>query len=120
MCEQEAEINSHLFIHCKTAVNLWNMFFCILGISWVMPKTSFGMLESWEGVGRRGSQEDWWRSIPACVWWTLWKERNERCHDGKASCFQKIKMKSISLLYFWCKHDIVGEIDSLVDFIGQL
>lgn len=61
MCEQEAEINSHLFMHCKTAANLWNMFLCIIGISWVMPRTSFEMLQSWEEVGRRGSQEDWWR-----------------------------------------------------------
>ncbi|KAG5624032.1 hypothetical protein H5410_009250 [Solanum commersonii] len=29
-------------------------------------------------------------------------------------------MKSISFLYFRCKQDIVREIDSLVDFIGQL
>uniref|UniRef100_A0A0V0H8T7 Putative ovule protein n=2 Tax=Solanum chacoense TaxID=4108 RepID=A0A0V0H8T7_SOLCH len=87
-------------MHCKTAANLWNMFFCILGISWVMPRTSFDMLQSWEGVGRRGSQEDWWRSIPASVWWTLWKERNERSHDGKASSRQMIKMKSIGFLYF--------------------
>ncbi|KAG5611272.1 hypothetical protein H5410_022553 [Solanum commersonii] len=83
-------------------------------------RTSFDLLENWEGVGRRGSQEDWWRSIPTCIWWTLWRERNERGHDGIANSSHNIEMRSLSLLYFWCKQDIVGEIDSLVDFIGQL
>ncbi|KAG5585506.1 hypothetical protein H5410_045940 [Solanum commersonii] len=60
-----------------------------------------------------GSQEDWWRSIPACIWWTLWRERNDRGHDGIASSSQNIKMRSLSLLYFWCKQDIVGRIDNV-------
>ncbi|WMV08672.1 hypothetical protein MTR67_002057 [Solanum verrucosum] len=29
-------------------------------------------------------------------------------------------MNSLSLLYFWCKQDLVGEVDSLVDFKAQL
>jgi len=32
MCDQDAEVNGHLFLHCKVATNLWNMFFCILGV----------------------------------------------------------------------------------------
>ena len=31
MCDKEAEINDHLFLHCITTVNLWHMFLCILG-----------------------------------------------------------------------------------------
>ncbi|KAH0709195.1 hypothetical protein KY284_010622 [Solanum tuberosum] len=121
MCGEEAEVNSHLFLHCRTAANLWSMFLCILGINWVMPKTTLGLLRQWEGVGRRRrSKEDWWKCIPACIWWTLWKERNERSHDGKLNNTQKIKMNSLSLLYFWCKQDLVGEVDSLVDFKAQL
>ncbi|XP_006352585.1 uncharacterized protein [Solanum tuberosum] len=121
MCGEEAEVNSHLFLHCRTAANLWNMFLCILGVNWVMPKTTLELLRQWEGVGRRRrSKEDWWKCIPACIWWTLWKERNERSHDGKLNSTQKIKMNSLSLLYFWCKQDLVGEVDSLVDFKAQL
>lgn len=69
-CLRKRQINSHLFLHCRTAANLWNMFFCILGIHWVMPRTSFDLLKNWEGVVRRGPQEDCWRSISACIWWT--------------------------------------------------
>jgi len=32
MCEQEEEINDHLFLHCKAALSLWNMSFCFLGV----------------------------------------------------------------------------------------
>lgn len=35
-CVRKRQINSHLFLHCRTAANLWNMFFCILGINWVI------------------------------------------------------------------------------------
>ncbi|WMV32526.1 hypothetical protein MTR67_025911 [Solanum verrucosum] len=97
------------------------MFLCILRVNWVMPKTTLEFLRQWEGVGRRRrSKEDWWKCIPACIWWTLWKERNERSHDGKLNSTQKIKMNSLSLLYFLCKQDLVGEVDSLVDFKAQL
>ncbi|WMV52526.1 hypothetical protein MTR67_045911 [Solanum verrucosum] len=47
-------------------------------VHWVIPKTTKGMLNSWKGIGRRESEEDWWEMIPACIWWTLWKERNAR------------------------------------------
>ncbi|WMV21276.1 hypothetical protein MTR67_014661 [Solanum verrucosum] len=70
----------------------------------------------WQGIGTRGSKEDWWKNILACIWWTLWKERNERCYEGKVSSSQE----SLRLLYFWCKQNLVGEVDSLVEFISQL
>uniref|UniRef100_A0A0V0H785 Putative ovule protein n=1 Tax=Solanum chacoense TaxID=4108 RepID=A0A0V0H785_SOLCH len=31
MCGQETNVNDHQFLHCKTDVNLWNMFLCMLG-----------------------------------------------------------------------------------------
>ncbi|WMV53851.1 hypothetical protein MTR67_047236 [Solanum verrucosum] len=48
-----------------------------------MPRTTFEVLTHWQGIGKRGSKEDWWKNIPACIWWTLWKERNGRCFEGK-------------------------------------
>ncbi|KAG5612411.1 hypothetical protein H5410_023692 [Solanum commersonii] len=85
----------------KIATDLWNMFVCILGVNWTMPRTTFEVLTHWQGVGKRGSKEDWWKNIPACIWWTLWKERNGRCFEGKVSSPEEIKMRCLSLLYFW-------------------
>ncbi|KAG5611810.1 hypothetical protein H5410_023091 [Solanum commersonii] len=44
MCEQEAEANGRLFLHCKMATDLWNMFVRILGVNWTMPRTTFEVL----------------------------------------------------------------------------
>lgn len=30
------------------------------------------------------------------------------------------KMNCLSLLYFWCKQDVMGDIEDLVDFIGKV
>ncbi|WMV23767.1 hypothetical protein MTR67_017152, partial [Solanum verrucosum] len=71
-------------------------------------------------AGRRRSTEDWWELIPACIWWTLWKERNARCFEGKSNNIEKIRMNNLSLLYFWCKQDMRGDIELFVDFIDNL
>lgn len=102
-------LNRYLFLHCKTVVNLWNMFICILEVSWVMPKTTLELLNSWNGIGRRRQSKYWWMSYPICIWWTLWKERNTRCFECKSCNERKIKMKRLSLFFFWCKHNMVGE-----------
>jgi len=115
MCEQEAEVNNHLFIHCQIATSLWNRFLCILGVSWVMPKTTLELLNSWLGVGSRGKKEEWWKLIPSCIWWSIWKERNTRCFEGQKITCQRIKTNCISLLFFWCKQDLVGEDVEVVD-----
>jgi len=120
MCEHEAEVNNHLFIHCQTATRLWNTFLCSLRISWVMPKTTLEVLNSWPGVGSRGKKEEWWKLIPACIWWSIWKERNARCFEGQKINFQRIKTNCNSLLFFWCKQDLVGDGVELVDFLGNL
>ncbi|KAG5596520.1 hypothetical protein H5410_037752 [Solanum commersonii] len=85
----------------EIATDLWNMFVCILGVNWTMPITTFEVLTHWQGIGKRGSKENWWKNIPACIWWTLWKERNGRCFEGKVSSPEEIKMRCLSLLYFW-------------------
>lgn len=69
MCEQETEVNDHLFLHCKAAMSLWNMFFYLLGVKQVMPSTTKELLNNWNGIGNRGRKEyrkeHWWRTIPA-------------------------------------------------------
>lgn len=62
MCENEVEINSHLFIHCHKAANLWNMFLSIMGVNWVMPKSTMELLSNWTGIGSRCRKDNGGRS----------------------------------------------------------
>ncbi|KAG5597227.1 hypothetical protein H5410_038459 [Solanum commersonii] len=59
-----------------------------------MPKTTLEVLNSWPGVGSRGKKEEWWKLIPACIWWSIWKERNAKCFEGQKINFQRIKANS--------------------------
>lgn len=91
LCDKEAEVNNHFFLQCIPAVNLWN----VLMYAWSKmdnPKNTFDLLRSWEIIGRRNSEEDWWILIPAYIWWTLQKERNARCFEGKVNNIQKIRV----------------------------
>ncbi|WMV41943.1 hypothetical protein MTR67_035328 [Solanum verrucosum] len=39
----------------------------LVGVNWVMPKTTMELLSSWEGIENRGRKEHWWRTIPAML-----------------------------------------------------
>lgn len=71
MCAQNAEVNSHLFLQYKTAANLWNMFVCILGVSWVAPKTTKGMLRLLDRDRKRRNGGRLVGTDSASIWWTL-------------------------------------------------
>ena len=55
MCEEEEETIDHLLIHCKSAKMLWNLFFSIVGISWVFLHLVLHTLLAWQGaaVGKK-------------------------------------------------------------------
>ncbi|WMV26607.1 hypothetical protein MTR67_019992 [Solanum verrucosum] len=59
-------MNIH-FLHCKTTINLWHVFFCILGIKLAMPSATLMMLSSWKSFGQMGGDENSLRIIPACI-----------------------------------------------------
>ncbi|KAF3651018.1 hypothetical protein FXO37_18203 [Capsicum annuum] len=75
------------------------MFFLYPGDQLDNAKVHTGISKIWKGIGERSSTEDWWLSIPACVWWTLWRERNARCFEGKSCSIQKIKSHCLSFIF---------------------
>jgi hypothetical protein len=38
MCKHYGEFIEHLLLHCEVATELWNVFFQLFGISWIMPQ----------------------------------------------------------------------------------
>ncbi|WMV11652.1 hypothetical protein MTR67_005037 [Solanum verrucosum] len=65
MCLCNSESINHVFLHCTVATGLWNMFFSLFGLTWVMPRSlreAFVCWSSWE-VGK--SIKHIWSLVPA-------------------------------------------------------
>lgn len=83
LCDEQVETISHLFLQCSTTTQLCRIFVSLRGISWVMPNKITHLLYSWEEAGVGAADKDGWRIVLACIWWTIWKERNSRCFESK-------------------------------------
>lgn len=86
-------------LYCKVTAQIWALFTSIANINWTMPEHTTDLLSCWIKRGSSKSQKRWWRSVPACIWWTIWKERNQRIFKGKECTIDKIKWKIILLPY---------------------
>ncbi|KAG5602468.1 hypothetical protein H5410_033838 [Solanum commersonii] len=97
---------------------------------WAMPRHTAELLACWNRDGVQSGHKERWKIVPTCIWWTIWKERNQRCFENKSihllllgrnsrhfedksNHIQKIKMNCLSLLYFWCKQKLMGGIEDL-------
>ena len=74
MCKARGESVNHLFIHCPVVSDLWNMFFHLFGVLWVMPKGVFDLLSGWNGLSGRSEASKIWKMLPHCIMWCLWRE----------------------------------------------
>ncbi|WMV13212.1 hypothetical protein MTR67_006597 [Solanum verrucosum] len=108
-CECETETINHLFLHCKETVKLWQIFINKRGISWSMPGSIKEALACWNRDGNQSGHRERWKIVPACIWWTIWLERNQRCFEDKSCSMEKMKLKCLALFYFWCKHEYPHE-----------
>lgn len=79
-----------------------------------MPQSTTEMLKCWNKAGGSARQKKWCKSIPACIWWTVWKERNARCFEDSSSYTDRIKMNCVVSLYFWCKENLIEDAESLL------
>ena len=115
LCEEQAEIVDHLFLHCKWTNQLWRIFSNLRNIIWVKPRNIAQLLNCWINIGNTTIKEERWRIVPACIWWTVWKERNQRCFEGKKNNLRNFKMNYIVLYYFWCKQKVLVHAEELFD-----
>ncbi|CAN4128418.1 unnamed protein product [Withania somnifera] len=70
--------------------------------------------------GVNSNQEERWKVIPGCIWWTIWEERNKRCFKNKSSHSLKIKLKCWVLMYFRCKGTYIEDHDSIFVVLDSL
>uniref|UniRef100_A0A2N9IDN0 Reverse transcriptase domain-containing protein n=1 Tax=Fagus sylvatica TaxID=28930 RepID=A0A2N9IDN0_FAGSY len=89
---------NHLMLHCEYAQELWSMIFCLFGISWAMPQTSYALLHCWR---RKGPAYVVWNAIPSCLMWLLWRERNQRAFEDSERHSADLKLILIRTLMEW-------------------
>lgn len=80
MCQGHCETMDHILLHCPKTVRLCHYVVCSFGVQWVLPATVMDLLFSWRNwLGKHSSSI--WNLVPACLLWTIWKERNCRIFD---------------------------------------
>jgi hypothetical protein len=100
MCKKEGESVDHLLLHCEVAHALWCNIFSRLGLSWVMPSCVSELCACWCSSGRTRSAVVW-KMVPICIFWTLWRERNNRCFEDVESSMEAIIASFLYSLYLW-------------------
>ncbi|WMV58899.1 hypothetical protein MTR67_052284 [Solanum verrucosum] len=119
-CECEVETINHLFLHCREDAKLWQIFINLRGISWTMPRNIKEALACWNRDGNQSGHRERWKIVPACIWWSIWMERNQRCFKNKSCSMQNLKLNCIVLFFFWCKHEYpqdAEDIPSILEFL---
>ncbi|WMV47091.1 hypothetical protein MTR67_040476 [Solanum verrucosum] len=90
------------------------------GISWSMPGNIKEALACWNRDGNQSGHRKRWKIVPACIWWTIWLERNQRCFENKSCSMVKMKLKCLALFYFWCKHEYPHEDEDIPSMLESL
>ena len=103
MCKRCGESVDHLLLHCPIASKLWSLVFCLFELHWVMPLKVVELFESWQGkFGRhRNLFFFFWRLVPHCLMWCIWRERNARCFKGCERSLLEIKSFFLHTLPVW-------------------
>ncbi|WMV45978.1 hypothetical protein MTR67_039363 [Solanum verrucosum] len=120
LCRNTAETNQHLFLHCNFTTQIWAIFLSLTKTNWTMPEHTADLLSCWIRRGGSTSQKAWWRIIPNCIWWTIWKERNSRNFEDRSNSIQKVRWDCIASFYFWCKEKGLEVTEQIVELLGPL
>jgi hypothetical protein len=103
LCKRNGESISHLLLHWSFSKEIWNFFFSIFGISWVLPFEIVDLLSCWRGGCRNTRIRKVWDMVPLCIFWCLWWERNARCFEGMERNVLELKGLVLRTLMEWSK-----------------
>jgi mannosylglycoprotein endo-beta-mannosidase len=113
LCKGDAESIDHLLLHCSVASELWNFVLSLTQLTWVMPASVVGVLQSWKKKFKDPLAKAIWKMIPSCLWWCLWRERNTRCFQNCANSSAHLQDNFLFSLYCWV-NAVLGQ--SFVDY----
>ena len=78
LCKENEESADHILIHCGKTRELWTSLRSSFGVMWVFPDSVRNLLLEWKikALGKKRSVV--WRTMPICLFWCIWGERNRR------------------------------------------
>ena len=101
MCKKSGESVNHILLHCPIAYDLWSMVWAPFGLQWVMLHGVSDLFLSWQGSFGGHRSIDLRRTVPHCVLWCIWQERNSRCFEGKEWSTSDLKSLLLHTLLGW-------------------
>jgi hypothetical protein len=98
------ETSTHLFFHCNLFSSVWNHIFLWLGVVTAMPHDVTGHFNQFSHLGGFSKSR---HSITQVIWyatvWEIWKERNNRIFNAKASSILQVVDRIKLLTFQWLK-----------------
>jgi len=98
------ETSTHLFFHCNLFSSVWNHIFLWLGVVTAMPHDVTGHFNHFSHLGGFSKSR---HSITQVIWyatvWEIWKERNNRIFNAKASSILQVVDRIKLLTFQWLK-----------------
>ena len=61
-----------------------------------------------------------WKSIPICIFWTVWKEKNRTTFRKEILHVQRLKLSCVHNLWRWNSLYLGEEASSLIGFLEWL
>jgi hypothetical protein len=100
MCKRDGEFVDHLLLHCDVVSALWSVLFSRLGMSWVMPRRVINLFACW-WFSRRHRSAAVWKMVPTCIFWTIWRERNNKSFEDLERSLDDIIFSFFHSLCLW-------------------
>lgn len=93
----DAESIDHLRLNCNYAQWIWRLILNSFGSYGPLPNSLLWLFEFWKmGIGCLRGRIMW-----KLTFWTIWKERNRWCFEGKSSIQSKLLAKLKFLMASW-------------------
>ena len=67
----------------------------------MMPGRVRELFDSWQGKMGKHPKHMIWRTVPHCLMWCLWRERNMRIFEGCEQHVDELKLLFLRTLFEW-------------------
>jgi hypothetical protein len=117
MCKRDWESINHLLLHCDGTSALWSALFNRFGLLWVMPRRVIDLCACWWTCERMSVVL--WKMVPICLFWTIWREKNNRNFEDLERSLEDILSSFLQTLYLWTVAYLSLLLISYADFLAR-